>query len=193
MEPASGGAISGTIAAAVGIGNTDDAVIIRRGGAGLEGFENTPVARAARMPDLASTRISLMPAGTRNGTAGLSASATFRKSLTIGAARWPPVRALAERARLVVADINADHDVGRKADEPDVLFVVGGAGLAGDRLADRAHDGGGAALHDAFHDRGDLVGGHRIDHLLAPVDQLGSAWSFQLSGRRSRCIRAGRA
>ena len=33
------------------------------------------------------------------------------------------------------------------------------------------HHGRGAALHHAFHHRGDLVGGHRIDHLLAPVDQ----------------------
>ena len=29
----------------------------------------------------------------------------------------------------------------------------------------------GAALHDAFHHRGDLIGGHRIDHLLAAVEQ----------------------
>ena len=34
-----------------------------------------------------------------------------------------------------------------------------------------AHDRRGAALHDAFHHRGDLVGGHRIEHLLAAVDQ----------------------
>ena len=112
-----------------------------------------------------------MPAGTRNGTAGLSASATFRKSRTIGAASCAAGRASAEMARLVVADIDADRDVGREADEPDVLLVVGGAGLAGDRLADLAQHGRGAALHDAFHHRGDLVGGHRIEHLLAAVDQ----------------------
>ena len=29
----------------------------------------------------------------------------------------------------------------------------------------------GAALDHAFHHRGDLIGGHRIEHLLAPVDQ----------------------
>src|SRR5262249_59687617 len=45
----------------------------------------------ARIPDFASTRISLMPGGTLNGIGGLSASVTLRKSLTIGAARWPPV------------------------------------------------------------------------------------------------------
>ena len=48
------------------------------------------------MPVLASTRISLMPDGTRNGTAGLSASATFRKSATIGAARCAAGRAAAD-------------------------------------------------------------------------------------------------
>jgi len=39
-------------------------------------------------------------------------------------------------ARLVVAEIDADHEIGGEADEPGVLLVVGGAGLAGDRLAD---------------------------------------------------------
>ena len=29
----------------------------------------------------------------------------------------------------------------------------------------------GAALHDAFHHRRDLVGGHRVEHALALVDQ----------------------
>jgi hypothetical protein len=45
-------------------------------------------------------------------------------------------RALAHRARLVEADIEADDEVGRVADEPGVLFVVGRAGLAGDRAAE---------------------------------------------------------
>ena len=86
-------------------------------------------------------------------------------------------------ARLVVAEIDADREIGREADEPDILFVVGGAGLAGDRLADLAHHGRGAALHDAFHHRGDLVGGHRIDHLLAPVDQRRLGLVLPLVGR----------
>src|SRR5262249_52834983 len=80
-------------------------------------------------------------------------------------------RTAAEMPRLVVTDVDADRDVGRIADEPGVLFVVGGAGLAGDRLADRLHHGPGATLHHAPQDRRDLVGGHRIDHLLALVDQ----------------------
>src|SRR5208282_4308191 len=74
-------------------------------------------------------------------------------------------------ARLVVTHVDATDDVGREADEPDILLFVGGAGLAGDRLADIADYGRGAALHDTLHHRGDLIGGHRIDHLLAAVDQ----------------------
>ena len=74
--------------AAIRVGNADDGVVVRRRGARLEGFEDGPAASPgpARMPLLASTRISLMPAGTLNGIAGLSASASFMKSLAIGAA-----------------------------------------------------------------------------------------------------------
>ena len=59
--------------AAVGIGDADDGVIIRRRGARLEGFEDGAAVSPgpARMPVLASTRISLMPAGTLNGIGGL--------------------------------------------------------------------------------------------------------------------------
>jgi hypothetical protein len=80
----------------------------------------------------------------------------------------------ADGPRLVVAKIDADGEIGREADEPHVLGIIGGAGFAGDRLAHfllEADAGGGAALHDAFHHRGDLIGGHRVEHLLAPVDQ----------------------
>src|SRR5882724_12184193 len=80
---------------------------------------------------------------------------------------------LAEVARLVVAHIDTDDDVRRKADEPCILFVVGGAGLAGDWLADFLHHRRRAALYDGFHHRGDLIGGHRIQHLLPAIDKLG--------------------
>src|SRR5262245_40923407 len=76
-----------------------------------------------------------------------------------------------DMSRLVEAEIDAADDIGRKADEPDILLVIGRAGLAGDRLADFTHHRGRATLHDAFHHRGDLIGGHRIDHLFAVVDQ----------------------
>ena len=50
-----------------------------------------PPSPLVRMPVFGSTRISLMPAGTRNGVAGLSFSATVMKSRKIGAAYWPAV------------------------------------------------------------------------------------------------------
>ena len=50
----------------------------------------------------------------------------------------------------------------------------------------------GAALHDALHHRGDLVGGHRVDHLLAAVDQRRLGLVAAICRRRSRGIRARR-
>src|SRR5271169_161481 len=85
-------------------------------------------------------------------------------------------RTATEMARLVVAHIDADHDVRRVADEPGVLFVISGARLSGDRLAELLLETGarsGAAQDYTFHHGGDLIGGHRIEHLLAPVDQRG--------------------
>src|SRR4051812_22023328 len=92
-------------------------------------------------------------------------------------------RALAEVARLVVADIDADGDVRREADEPGVLFVVGGAGLAGDRLADFLEDGCGTSLHHALHHGGDLIGRHGVEHLLAAIDELWLVLVLPAAGR----------
>src|SRR5262249_31548627 len=73
--------------------------------------------------------------------------------------------------RLVVANINSHYDVPRAPDEPGVLFVVPGPRFSRDRLSDFAHHRGRPALDDTFHHGCDLIGGHRIQHLLAPVDQ----------------------
>jgi hypothetical protein len=54
---------------AVRVGHADDRVVIRRRGARLEGFQKPPPPGPTRMPLLASTRTSLMPAGTLNGVA----------------------------------------------------------------------------------------------------------------------------
>src|SRR6185312_2122791 len=58
---------------------------------------------------------------------------------------------VAERSRLVEPDIAAGDEVWREADEPRVVEVVGGAGLAGERLADRGGGDAGALLHDPLH------------------------------------------
>ena len=73
---------------------------------------------------------------------------------------------------MVVAHENADREVGRIADEPQILGVIGGAGLAGEMLAHLLDRHAGAALDHAFHDRGHLIGGEGVDHLFAIVHQL---------------------
>src|SRR4029077_11066497 len=77
---------------------------------------------------------------------------------------------ISDMARLVVSHEHAHDEIGREADEPDVLLVVGRAGLAGDWLADLLHGSAGAPQNHTFHHRGDLIGGHRVDHALTPID-----------------------
>src|SRR5581483_8097420 len=80
--------------------------------------------------------------------------------------------AMTERVRLVETEIDADDEIGRKADEPGVLVVVGGAGLAGDRTIEHLQLLRRAALDHPFHDVDHLEGRHRIDDLLAVIDEL---------------------
>src|SRR5215510_8002485 len=92
--------------------------------------------------------------------------------------------------RRVVADEDPDHQVRGVADEPGILFLVGGAGLARDGnvwnvLLDH---GGRAALHHPFHDRGHLVGGVRIYDLLAVVLQHRFGLSLPLVGLATGAI-----
>src|SRR3954465_12633635 len=83
------------------------------------------------------------------------------------------LRGPAQAARLVIAKIKTDDEVRRKADEPDIFSVTGGAGLAGDRLADPPQDRRPTPLHPPLQHRGDLIGRQRIEHLLATVHELG--------------------
>src|SRR3546814_12726268 len=77
-----------------------------------------------------------------------------------------------ERHGRIEADIDAGDEVRRIADKPGILLVVRGPGLTGHRAVfDVDLAGGSAAADDAFHHRGDLVGGNRIEDLLAIVDQ----------------------
>ena len=73
---------------------------------------------------------------------------------------------------IVETHINADDEVGREADEPAVLLVIGGARLARDRTVQHFELLRRAALDHAFHDVDHLVRRHRIDDLLAVVDEL---------------------
>ena len=113
----------------------DDREAVGRAGAGLEGLDDRVrlAARCAAMPVLRSIGIRLMPSGTTNfDRAARPCSAACMNSLNIGAARPPPVAPRPSGPRLVEAEIEAGDQIGREADEPGVLLVVGGAGLAGD-------------------------------------------------------------
>src|SRR5262249_48828710 len=80
--------------------------------------------------------------------------------------------AMSERRRIVEADICADHEVRCEADEPGILLVVGGSGLARDRTVQDFELLRRATLDNAFHDVGHLVRRHRIDDLRPVVDEL---------------------
>ena len=79
---------------------------------------------------------------------------------TIGTAVLAAGAAAAERllaAGVVVADPDRDGDVAGEADEPGVVLVVGGAGLAADEVRQVLHRGRGAARHHAFEDGAKLI------------------------------------
>src|SRR5262249_13440154 len=117
------------------LGNSNDRVIVRRRGAGLEGLEDLPALSAARAHAGARVEPRQLEAGGRAerhgrlvGERGLEEVLDDRRGeLTAG-------RATAEMPRLVEADIAAHREVRRVTDEPGVFLVVGGAGLAGDGL-----------------------------------------------------------
>ncbi len=75
------------------------------------------------------------------------------------------LRLSAKTARLIIAKIEAGHDILGAADEPHIIGAVGGAGLAGQRAAQGQQCRAGAALDHAFHHVQDLESSARIHHL----------------------------
>ena len=76
---------------------------------------------------------------------------------------------------VAVAGPDSDGELRREADHPEVAVVLGGTGLASNRLVDRdpgERACGGAALHDALEDLRCGVGHARVDDLLARVLML---------------------
>ena len=94
----------------------------------LEGFENDAGSpKRSRWPVFTLIGMSSMPFGTRNGVAGLSLQRHLHE---IGDDRGRKLAAgatLAHRLRIVVADIDADRQIGREADEPGIALVIGRA------------------------------------------------------------------
>ena len=97
----------------------------------------------------------------------MSFIATMANCLKIGAAMVPPWRIAAERARMIVAQIDAGDEIGRSADEPNVGRAGGGAGFTEQRPAKVTQAWCAVPRWiDAFHDVDGLIGAHRVDRLL---------------------------
>src|SRR5205823_2341469 len=84
--------------------------------------------------------------------------------------------------RVVIADKDAGGEIRAEPDKPGVLPIVGGAGLAGDRLADRFDRGAGAALHDAFHHSDELESRQGVGDLLTGIGEHRRRLLFPLDG-----------
>src|SRR5260370_21078768 len=135
IEPASTGTEQAAIRirwwqrTAVGIGNADDRIIIRRRGTRFEGFQNRPAALARTGPHAAH----LIDADQLDPGRHLERDRRLvdeRKLQEVAGDRRRKMaarRTLAEISRLVVAPLDADHDGPRKTDVTSVLFIVGGA------------------------------------------------------------------
>src|SRR5207248_5930685 len=161
--------------ASILVGNADGGVIIRRHGARLERFQDGAAALARTGARAALGIDANQPDAGGNLERGrrLVGERELHEIFDDRSGGMASLRRPAQTAGLVVAKIETDDEIRRKADEPDVFSVTGGAGFAGNRLADLAHDRRRAALHHPLRHRGDLIGRHRIEHLLPAIDELG--------------------
>ena len=146
----------------------------------------------AGKPVLRLTRTSLMPGGARNGIGGSIGKRDLEEFADDGRGDIAAGLAMSHGRGIVETDIGADHEVRREADEPAILLVIGGPGLAGDRPLEHLELLRRAALDDAFHDGDHLIGGHRIDDLRRSSTSSGSSWPLhslasQLTQSRSSC------
>src|SRR6266566_1985712 len=169
---------------AVGIGEADDGIAVRRSGARLERFDDdfSAPAGAGAQPGLRIDADQLDAGRRREIHARLVDQRHLQEVLDDGGGKMTARRAAREMPRLVIADVHADGQVRGVADEPRILLVIGGAGLAGNRLPDLLDHRRGATLDHALEHPGDLEGGHRIEDLLAPVDQNGLRLLLPLIG-----------
>ena len=121
---------------------------------------------ATRLPDARSTgsitscRLRLRRRRRERGLRRVSGPGRLDDRRKIGTATWPPVCAAAEGAAavaVVVADPDRDGDIVGEADEPGVVLVLAGAGLAGDVGRELAHRVRGAARDHALQHRLELI------------------------------------
>src|SRR4026207_1953876 len=80
---------------------------------------------------------------------------------------------MTKRRRVIKTRINADHQIRREPDEPGVLLVVGSASLSGNWPLQHFQLLSCPTLNDTFHNVNHLIRRHRVDDLLAMIDNYG--------------------
>ena len=146
---------------------------------GLEGLEDgIRVARPGPQPRLAVNADEFDTGGHTERHRGFAGKRHLHEVAEDGRGDAAARLALAHGLGRVEPDKDAGHEIGRETDEPGVLFVICGAGLAGERLANGLDAPPGAPLDHAFKHRCDLIGGVGIDDLLAQILDLGLVLAF---------------
>src|SRR5215831_3623382 len=126
----------------VGGSIADHRVAIGWRGAGLEGFQDCPLGPGpCPRPALQIHADELDARRNAERRCRLVGKRDFEKLLHDRGCEMTARRAAAKVTRLVVAEIDSNNDVRRKADEPRVLLIVGRAGLSCDGLSNLTHDG----------------------------------------------------
>src|SRR2546430_10509496 len=117
--------------AAVGIADADRRIVVGRRGTWLEGFQDNALIAGAcphAAPWIDADELDAGRHAERHRR--LVRERDLHEIAHDRGRQHAAGRAAAEMARLVIAEINADHEIGREADEPGVLLVAGGAGPA---------------------------------------------------------------
>src|SRR6185437_11591413 len=119
------------------IRHADHGIIVGRRGARFEGLEDSlaGIARTSAHAGLGIDANQLDAGGNTERSGRLVGERDFHEIARDRRSQMPASRGAPEIARLVVTYIDSDDEVRRKSDEPGVLLVVGGAGLARNWLA----------------------------------------------------------
>src|SRR5215831_9275249 len=85
---------------------------------------------------------------------------------------------MTERRRGRKTHINANHQIRREPDEPGVLLIVGSTSLSSNWPLQHFQLLSRATLNDTFHNVNHLIRRHRIDNLLAIINNYWFILSF---------------
>src|SRR5262249_50450999 len=132
-------------------------------GAGLEGFEDCSLGRGpCPRPALQIHAYELDARRNAERRRRLVGKCDFEKFLHNRRCEMTARRAATKVTRLVIAEVDSNDDIRRKADEPRVFLIVGCTGLACYGLSNLTHDGRCPTLNHASNHPLDLRGGLAI-------------------------------